>query len=474
MSRDPAKKQAAPSRDQLIDYLLFGAEDVDVGRFSRAKTDEVAAYFGMTPTEAFRVLDALARQGVLSKTRDTMKRHRGKTAVGYQWWEYAWRPGDLERYEAGTKPKTHEESPMSRKPKREPTPEEEGAQILESAEKAGADYAQEQLNGDHFRDWVWEQMVEAERMRQADPDSVIPLESPSDAKKLARNMLQQLEWDTKRDMDAHVVLELSGANGVFGAGSADWVRDKYGITIEGVSDAFFSAFDEELGSPSVRQWLTDMVLEMNEEVRNGGEVSETRRHQPRARVEIYAGGASPVYASGWIDSDAAERLATRKRDEADRRGWNHDVRVVPEPTKVGEARRPPARIASTGTSTRGTYPKSPSGQYVLTRDGEEVLRGTENAIWAWMHRNHSFSVDHALKYEGYRIAPVEAITERRRPVVHDYIAVDPSGRTVAGPFADYDKAKREADRARGYVKYASRTREAARGRSRRFPRRPLR
>jgi hypothetical protein len=47
---------------------------------------------------------------------------------------------------------------------------------------------------------------------------------------------------------------------------------------------------------------------------------------------------------------------------------------------------------------------------------------------------------------------------RARPqqphVVRDYIAVDPSGRTVAGPFTDYGAAKSAANSARGFVKFA--------------------
>jgi hypothetical protein len=39
-------------------------------------------------------------------------------------------------------------------------------------------------------------------------------------------------------------------------------------------------------------------------------------------------------------------------------------------------------------------------------------------------------------------------------VVRDYVAVDPSGRTVAGPFTDYGAAKSAANRARGFVKFA--------------------
>ena len=372
--------------------------------------------------------------------------------------------------------------PRKKAARREPTPEEEGAQILANAEKAGANYAQDQVDGSYFRDWVMDQMVEGEEMRKRDPNSVIPLETPSDAKKLARNMLQQLEWDTNRDMEQSTVLELSGTD--------DGDLDRCGISAKDVNDAFFSSFTESLKNPTTVHWLTDLILENLDEVRG-----------------------------------------------------------TPKSKLAHEAKRPTARKS---TSSRGTvtYPRSPSGQYVLTHDGKEVMRGTENAIWAWMHRNHSFSVDHALQYEGYRIAPVEkagdlsetsagaknfiavefdlargertgkrmeflavnikdaaeklvytlnlsssgwrvspsgrtvqkktgnigwhiveagsnaartmGVSEPRHPVVRDYVAVDHRGRTVAGPFTDYNEAKREADRARGYVKLASphKTREA--------------
>jgi hypothetical protein len=38
-------------------------------------------------------------------------------------------------------------------------------------------------------------------------------------------------------------------------------------------------------------------------------------------------------------------------------------------------------------------------------------------------------------------------------MVRDYIAVDPGGRPVAGPFKDYSEAKKHADRARGHVEF---------------------
>ncbi len=79
-----------------------------------------------------------------------------------------------------------------------------------------------------------------------------------------------------------------------------------------------------------------------------------------------------------------------------------DGLVGDEEEGVEESRRRQARAARSYP-----YDRSPSDQYVLTRDGKEVTRGTEQQVWAWMHRNVSSSVDHALKHEGYRITPVE-------------------------------------------------------------------
>ena len=276
-----------------------------------------------------------------------------------------------------------------KKSKREPTPKQEGEQILVDATKAGTDYAQDQIGGDYFQDWVLEQMAEGEAMRQADPNSVIPLETPSDAKKLARNMLQQLEWDTKRDMKARDILELSGAKGVFDVGSADWVRDHYGITYEEVNDAFFSAFDEALKSPSVRQWVTDLILENLDEVRG----------TPKS--------------------------------------------------KLGEARRPP---------------RPAKAEWMRTFQDEAVAFGAHPGQIKWQDAEYMYRQGWTAKAAARDVyGPKLGEAHRgRRPVVRDYIAVDPKGRTVAGPFTDYSEAKREADRARGYVRFASRTHERSR------------
>src|SRR5271156_6116851 len=107
-----------------------------------------------------------------------------------------------------------------------------------SARAAGADYAKEQVGSPYFYDWIHEQMADAEQMRRADPDSVIPTDTPAGARKVARNMLQQLEWDTKRDLSMTTV--------GFEAGDAK---------------EFFAGFDEELHRPTNVEWLTDIVLQ---------------------------------------------------------------------------------------------------------------------------------------------------------------------------------------------------------------------
>jgi hypothetical protein len=297
----------------------------------------------------------------------------------------------------------------SRPIRREPTPEEEGQQILAAAEKAGTDYAREQLGGDYFRDWVWEQVVEADRMRQQDPDSVVPLETPADARKIARNMLQQLEWDTKRDMESITVLELSGAKGVFDSGSADWVRDEYGITYEDVSGAFFTAFTEELESRDVRQWLADMILEMDEEARGSG------------------------------GKEASEERTTRE----------------------GEARTVVAKNLKPGDFIRGERGSRRYQILSVKRVGGSLpieVRVQGQGTWHFKPDDHVEIFDQALG---------EIL---RRPVVRDYVAVDHRGRPVFGPTKDYGEARRRADRARGYVKFAA-TRATREDRSRRSPRR---
>jgi hypothetical protein len=46
-------------------------------------------------------------------------------------------------------------------------------------------------------------------------------------------------------------------------------------------------------------------------------------------------------------------------------------------------------------------------RFVLLRDGKEIMRGSSFEIARYIHRNHSYSVDHALKHEGYSMVPAK-------------------------------------------------------------------
>lgn len=47
-------------------------------------------------------------------------------------------------------------------------------------------------------------------------------------------------------------------------------------------------------------------------------------------------------------------------------------------------------------------------KFNLTRDGQIVLAGVEMSdALAYIHKNHSYSVSHAIKHEGYDLAEVK-------------------------------------------------------------------
>ncbi len=146
-------------------------------------------------------------------------------------------------------------------------------QILNAAEKAGIRYANDQLGSDYFMDWVREQVAEAEQMRRNDPSSVMPTETKSQARKVARNMLQQLEWDTKRELN---VLDYVSAGDV---------------RPEEVVKKFYEGFDWALrgdpapGDQKVEDWLADEILALSGEARGGG-ARETRRERTPS-IDMY-------------------------------------------------------------------------------------------------------------------------------------------------------------------------------------------
>lgn len=94
-----------------------------------------------------------------------------------------------------------------------------------------------------------------------DPSTVLPLETKSDARVIARNMLQQLEEDTKRGLDPREIANLIGVDGT----TRDDVKEFF--------KGFRGALDES------RDWLADELLEIKGGLR-GRRMSEA----PRSRT----------------------------------------------------------------------------------------------------------------------------------------------------------------------------------------------
>jgi hypothetical protein len=68
------------------------------------------------------------------------------------------------------------------------------------------------------------------------------------------------------------------------------------------------------------------------------------------------------------------------------------------------------------------YDTSPTGTYLLSRDGEEVFRGSELGCFQFIHKTHSYSMSHALLYEGYSMTPVQEIVPSPTVVCDEVIA----------------------------------------------------
>ena len=158
-------------------------------------------------------------------------------------------------------------------------------------EKAGAAYAAEQIESEHFLQWVFEQVVEASRM---DPSKVLPLETKEDARVIASNTFQQLEWDVKRDLNES--------------------RD------------FFKGFSDYLDQPEVIDWLADELLFMQEQVtgvpgreeRHSWKPGEAREPGKRVFNVVRKGWGAPRVVGTFSSRAEAERERDALQAQADK------------------------------------------------------------------------------------------------------------------------------------------------------------
>lgn len=277
----------------------------------------------------------------------------------------------------------------------------EAEKAIEAARAAGAQYAQDQLQTELFHDWVWDQMIEGEAMRQRDPDSVIPLATKRDYDVLAGNMLDMLRHDIDRGLDHREVVELVGTD------------DK-----DAVSE-FWTGLHDELRRPEVRSWLADELLApMQEEVAAKRPAQTPPEQMPLPHVR---GGP---------------RQRTRETPRSS---------IEWKPSG-----------GSTGFAGRGA-----SGQtYLLRKTGDEKwnlhIDGQRHGPYAHLDwAKAEAERNERMRRSGGQAAP-QTWSEprlRERQGVEDYVAVDTRNRVIAGPFKDYSKAKTEADRAGGHVRF---------------------
>ena len=190
-----------------------------------------------------------------------------------------------------------------------------------SAEAAGEQYAQDQINSEYFSDWVRDQLREASKMPQ---DQVLPLNTKVDALVIAGKMLQQLEWDTRREYRPEVDPK-----------------------------AFFVGFHK--ACQDARPWLAEELLTVKGEMglREGRSVSE---HVDPALIEAFAADVDALREAKGITTDQAFDLITKPAWFRSYRGQRPEDkidlenRIINKAKSIGRARsrvsRETPRVAS--------------------------------------------------------------------------------------------------------------------------------
>lgn len=342
---------------------------------------------------------------------------------------------------------------------------EDGKQTLKAADTAGADYAHEQISGSYFADWVYDQLANP-------PANPLPLATKADARVVARNMLQQLEWDTKRELEPHTILGLSGAAGGGGARSKEVVA------------AFYKGFDRVLKDPKVVDWLADEILSAGRH----GQVAEARgrRAEPlpnnenRKRLASYI--AHLVMYDKTVHPIDLVRAYHLSNEEANAiLGPSHEYFgpggksyaqfekhvekslkkkewfSAPDPKAIPGAARGYGRyvwlLENAAGGDQGAKDKSDIED--LQRELSNVgFNGWGLAIDNWPEAQSYYNAAPSV----YRRHARSGMDERH--VVSDYIAVDRNDRRIAGPFRSRHEAERHVPPG-GYVKFSSATRRQA-------------
>ena len=236
-------------------------------------------------------------------------------------------------------------------------------------EAAGAEYAQTQLESDYFMDWVREQLTEARRM---DPSQVLPLETEADARVIAKNMLQQLKWDTSRDLDPREIARLIGVDDT---------------TQEDVKE-FFKGFRDTLDMNSV--WLAGELLEINQEMSGRQSVNHPARNR-----RAYEAQGSPI--------DVLRSLRSG------------DMVTIESP----ELRKPRTLVVTGTGSHEGTYAVSVNSGHVRPghRSGGSIYthRGDNDVYYQATLRQQTMRVSRLTRTAAAMAESVHEPARNRRP-----------------------------------------------------------
>lgn len=285
----------------------------------------------------------------------------------------------------------------------------------DTAETAGIEYATAQLESDYFTEWVRSQIIEAARMP---PEEVLPLDTVQDARVIAKNMLQQLEWDTKRGLDAREIERLAG----------------------GDAKGFFEGFHRGVTNPSTVEWLAEEILDIaGKDPRQG--VLPGMREARTARVEASGSIAYIIEAEYPPGSGSYKRFPVDQSWATKRDAEHYAARWLPRDQKW---RAVPLRRARGAEEARRPGGARGSLFQVIGSNGPMKRLGRESFTKA---EADNMAAD--LRARGYDVRIVPDAASHR---VRDYAAIDSRDRVIAGPFKHYSDAKDKAGPG-GHVKF---------------------
>lgn len=126
--------------------------------------------------------------------------------------------------------------------------------LVAAARRAGKEYLLNQIQDTHFSDWIIEQIHQAE----SNPEDHWLVNTKADAKKFAKNALQQLGWDFSRDMGMNEILSEAGAG---------HMTDEPTEVKREIVGAFMEGFNKARESASTISFVADEALLRVEEFR---------------------------------------------------------------------------------------------------------------------------------------------------------------------------------------------------------------